>query len=372
MSATDDQRGTPGVAGGDAAGLGALLNRLAGRLIVLALAASGLVALDVARWSRAELLPAGQTREVTIPAGASWRATLDALDRAGVLAGRAVYADARGRLDDVPAHVRAGTLTLTGPLDWAGLTRALRRGGRGGADVTIPEGWTIFHIAARMEAQGITSRQAFLDAARDRAAMTAAGLPATAESFEGYLWPDTYQLNPNTPAPRVVARLHARWQAQWRALQAEHPDALAAYRRVHGMTPHQVLTLASLVERESAHAPERPIIARVFLNRLRQKMRLQTDPTCVYREDLYQEKPSPQTCKDATSRYSTYVIDGLPPGPIASSGRAALAATLVPSQDPAHRALLYFVARRDGSGAHVFSRTHAEHRAAIKAHLLGD
>lgn len=352
-------------------GVGALLNRLAGRMVVLVLAASGLVALDVARWSRATLLPAGQTREVTIPAGASWSATLAALERAGVLAGRPTYADARGRLEGVPTGVRAGTLTLTGPLDWSGLIRALRHGGRApGVDVTIPEGWTIFHIAARLEAQGITTRQGFLDAARDRAALSAAGL--SAESFEGYLWPDTYRFNPNTPAPRVVARLHARWREQWKTLQAEHPDALAAYRRVHGMDQHQVITLASLVERESAHAPERPIIARVFLNRLRKKMRLQTDPTCVYREDLFEQTPSPQTCKDPSSRYSTYIIDGLPPGPIASPGRAALAATLVPSQDPAHRALLYFVARRDGSGAHVFSRTHAEHRAAIKAHLLSD
>jgi UPF0755 protein len=231
----------------------------------------------------------------------------------------------------------------------------------------IPEGWTIFHIAERTDALGLCPRDAFLRAARDPQALAAADLTGR-DSFEGYLFPATYPIPPDLGCERLVARLHQEHQRRWRQLATTHAEQLAAL-EAQGFDQHALLTLASLVERESGVGSERPTIARVFYNRLAIKMRLQTDPTCVYGEDTYRLKPSPALCKDRSSRYSTYVIDGLPPGPIANPGLDSLRAVLRPDERPEAREYLFFVANRDGSGSHVFSKTFDEHRAAIQHHL---
>ncbi|CAN0576160.1 unnamed protein product [Laminaria digitata] len=137
----------------------------------------------------------------------------------------------------------------------------------------------------------------------------------------------------------------------------------------HAFTAHDVVILASIVERETNHDPERDLVARVFLNRLERDMRLQTDPTCVYGEETYDKIPSPTYCKNPLNRYSTYIIDGLPPGPISNPGLASLKASLIPANSDDARRYLFFVAKRDGSGAHHFTRTFAEHREAIKKYL---
>jgi UPF0755 protein len=138
-----------------------------------------------------------------------------------------------------------------------------------------------------------------------------------------------------------------------------------ALRARYGVTARDVITLASLVEKEAADRAEGPRIAGVFYNRLAAGMRLQTDPTLVYHPDRFGAKPTPAHRRDRSNPYNTYAFDGLPPGPICNPGPAALRAALQPERHD----LLYFVARRDGSGRHAFARTYAEHRGNVQRFL---
>jgi len=225
----------------------------------------------------------------------------------------------------------------------------------------------IFHIAERLEALQVCSRQAFLDAARDPRLLHEHDVPG--ESFEGYLFPDTYEMDRGTSATDIVVRLHEKWESEWAKIEEARPDAIGAMKTQYGLSAHDVVTLASIVVKETNHDPERPTVARVFLNRIQRGMKLQTDPTCVYGEETFRDVPSPGACKDKLNRYSTYVIEGLPPGPISNPGRASLEAALSPDKGKDAREYLFFVAKRDGTGAHFFSKTYEEHKRAIDRYL---
>jgi UPF0755 protein len=307
-------------------------------------------------------------REVTliIPRGTSWSEVIEILEEEGVVH-RPRYFDLWGRRHDLPARVKAGSYRLEGPMRLSELAEALEEGGRvEEVQVTIPEGFSIFAMAELFEEQGLASRERFLEATRSDEALEAAGL--SAESFEGYLFPDTYRFRHGTTPEAIVGRLHDRFVEVWDELAAEHSEALAEREKAE-MSRHDLVTLASIIERESGAATERPLVARVFYNRLERDMRLQSDPTCVYSADRWDEVPTPDDCKDPLNRYSTYVIDGLPPGPIANPGREALEAAIVPAAGEEAGEYLYFVARRDGTGGHHFSKTLDEHNEAIRKYL---
>jgi UPF0755 protein len=174
-----------------------------------------------------------------------------------------------------------------------------------------------------------------------------------AESLEGYLFPDTYKFDPGTPASTVVKAMVANFRKHWGSELATITT---------GLTPHQTVTLASIVETEAQLPQERPIVASVYMNRVRRHMLLGADPTVIYamklagkwngnirKADLQMESP-----------YNTYKSPGLPPGPIASPGLASLRAAAAPATTP----YIYFVARNDGS--HVFSTNAAEHNANVE------
>jgi len=313
-------------------------------------------------------VPTGRTITVVIPRGTSWSGVVRILSEAGVVA-NPWYFEFWGRRKELPARVKAGAYTFQGPMALDELAMALQKGGSvAEIQVTLPEGFTIFHMADRLAENGLVSRDEFLRAARDATALKAAAI--TSDSFEGYLFPDTYKFHQATPAPEIVSRMHGRFNEIWAELTTAHAEATAA-RKADGLSQHDLVTLASIVERESAVADERPLVARVFHNRLTTGMRLQSDPTCVYGEATYDQVPSPKTCKDPHNPYSTYVVARLPPGPIANPGRGSLEAVLNPSTDEGSDKLLYFVAKRDGTGAHHFSATLEEHKAAVKKYLGG-
>lgn len=334
--------------------------------IAVLLLASGVISLDVRAFLERPVVEADQSVVVAIPPGSSWKQVVKILDEHGLLH-RPMYFDIWARRHGLPNRVKAGRLTFTGPLDLAAFAAVLEKGGDADEiSVTIPEGYSIFHIADRLEAQNIVSRAQFLRAARDREFLAEHKIPG--ESAEGYLFPDTYRFRLGVTAPEIVQAMVQRHEKVWTDLLANHPGKLEGLAKLD-LTERDIVTLASLIEKESGARSERPKIARVFLNRLAKKMRLQTDPTCVYAEDTYREVPHPKYCKDPLNRYSTYVIDGLPPGPIANPGRSSLEAALMPSQAPQDFEMLYFVARRDGSGTHYFSRTYDEHRKAVNTYL---
>jgi len=220
---------------------------------------------------------------------------------------------------------------------------------------TVPEGSNTFDIATLLEhapiAAGIHPGD-FLKAAADATAIR--DLDPGAPSLEGYLFPSTYRITHATTAAQLCHMMTSEFRKEWQTL------AGAGIRQ----DVHRLVTLASLVEKESAQPQERPLVAGVFLNRLRLQMPLQCDPTTTYAALLENRYRGVIGKSDlaSTNPYNTYAHTGLPPGPIANPGAQSLAAAL----HPAEVSYLYFVARPDNSGSHHFSSTLAEHNDAVE------
>ena len=249
------------------------------------------------------------------------------------------------------AQLKAGEYALSGPLSLEGILAVLERGDVVRRDLTVPEGRNLDEIAVLVAGEGLPL-EAFLAAARDPSPVR--DLDPAAADLEGYLFPDTYDVPQSPEAPRALVR---RMVQRFREVVAPRLERVAE----RGLTVRQVVTLASIVELETASPDERPRIAAVFLNRLEKGMPLQTDPSIIYalkkagrwdgnirRRDLEIDSP-----------YNTYRRPGLPPGPLGSPGREAILAVL----DPAPTSELYFVSRNDGT--HEFSETLADHNRAV-------
>jgi UPF0755 protein len=251
------------------------------------------------------------------------------------------------------------------------LRRLARAPGRGTARVIIPEGFNHVQLADRLQQLGVCDAEDFRRAVRDPVQVRKLGI--SAKSAEGYLFPATYELLADSTPSAVVAVLVAEAQRHLARLQIELSAEFAARQREHGMSAHDVMVMASIIEKEAARADEKPLIASVFLNRLRDPTfrplrMLQSDPTasygCLVQEPMPEScspgRPTPAMLRDAANPYNTYRHAGLPPGPISSPGEAAIRAVL----SPAKTDYLYFVAQ--GGGRHRFSRTFSEHRGAIE------
>lgn len=225
--------------------------------------------------------------------------------------------------------------------------------------VVVPEGDTMAGIAAELESKGVTSRNAFLSAARSPALI--ADLAPAAPSLEGFLFPATYQFSRHQPGQKIAEAMVRRFREAWTHALAARGGGPAGT-GAGGRTPLEIVTLASLVEKETAVPEERPLVASVFANRLRARMPLDCDPTVIYALELAGQYNGRLLLADLRfdSPYNTYRRRGLPPGPIANPGEASLAAAL----EPAPVKYLYFVAT--GDGGHVFSRTLAEHNRNVK------
>jgi UPF0755 protein len=251
----------------------------------------------------------------------------------------------------VGGSLKAGEYSLEGPMSLEQIVDMLARGEVVRNEVTFPEGLNAVEASEIVGVRGL-SADAFLQATKNVSLIQ--DLDPDASDLEGYLFPDTYDI-PRTADP--VGLLVARMVQRFRDVMAPELPRIAEKK----LTVRQVVTLASLVERETARPEERPRIAAVFLNRLRKGMLLQTDPTVIYalrlagkwdgnirRDDLQIDSP-----------YNTYRYPGIPPGPIANPGRGALLGVI----DPLDVKDLYFVSRNDGT--HQFSETLAQHNRAV-------
>jgi UPF0755 protein len=231
------------------------------------------------------------------------------------------------------------------------IANRLRRGDIFLLELRIPEGHNLFDIARELQAAGLTSEQEFLAAARNPALVR--DLAPQAPSLEGFLFPSTYRVPRRMSAQAICRLLTDQFRKEWKAAGGGSQDVL------------RTVTLASLVEKETGAPEERPLVSSVYHNRIRLGMKLEADPTTIYaamlegvwrgtiyRSDLQRVHP-----------YNTYAVAGLPPGPIANPGRAALEASLRPAQSD----FIFFVAKGDGTGRHNFSRTLAEHNRAVAA-----
>ena len=301
--------------------------------------------------------PASENRRQTIfqvQRGQNFQAISAHLKRRGLITHPSKFR-ILARLKGADKSIHAGEYLLAADMSPNEILEMLVAGRVRLLKFTVPEGYRITQIAEIVEAAGLVAGEDFIEAASDGRAASQAGIEA--DSFEGYLFPDTYYFPKNASAAEIVTamveRLQSLFSDQWRARAAEL-----------GYTVHQILTLASIIEKETGTAAERPIISSVFHNRLKKGMRLETDPTVIYGIEDFDGN---LTRKHLTTRtpYNTYKIRGLPPGPIASPGLAAIEAALYPADTP----YLFFVSRKDST--HQFSSTLAEHNRAIRKFQLG-
>lgn len=214
--------------------------------------------------------------------------------------------------------------------------------------LTFPEGLNRWQVADRLSKKG-WNRRLILKLIEDK-------------SLEGKLFPDTYRLHPEMSESEVLTLMTKRFADIWNPIIEQNPNR-------PDLTTDELLILASMVEKETVFAGEASTISRVFLNRLKRKMKLQSDPTYVYNSTRYGRKPTRRDRLQKDNPYNTDAIAGLPPGPIANPGRNSMIAVMQPNPSKIARKWLYFVAKRDGSGQHHFSQNYSEHKRAIQKYL---
>ncbi len=317
---------------------------------------------------------AGKDVEVTLEPEEPLTSVVSKLERAGVVA-------PRGRFALFALYVRLeqpkfapGRHLLTDDVTPQELLHRLeRQGAASKAKVTIPEGWNRFDIAKRLQTLHVATQASFLEATTDPLLLRELGLEG--DSAEGFLFPATYELARDSDSRDVVRRLKGEFDRRFLQLEQNHHLGYANLESLFGWTRRDIVTLASMVEKEAAIDEERPLIASVFLNRLRdplfKRKVLQCDPTsgygCLVLRDRipacagYAGKITHSINTDPLNTYSTYVHEGLPPGPIANPGLKSLQALLAPSSTK----YLFFVTRGEGR-RHAFSETLEEHNTAVK------
>lgn len=287
---------------------------------------------------------------VTIPTGASMRVAAESLHRAGVVGSPRAF-QLYARLKKSDRGIKAGTYVIPAGASWNTTLAALRYGRGLVTTVLIPEGYTLAQIEKLLVAKLTVPVDSVRAAVTDTALLRRLDIPTG--TLEGYLFPDTYTFPPGTSARTAVQTMIRRFEQRWLPAWTARLDTVALSR-------HDLLTLASIVEREAKLPEERPVIASVYWNRLRRGMLLQADPTVQYALPQYQSRLMHRHLT-VKSPYNTYQNPGLPPGPIGAPGAASIQATLYPADVP----YLYFVAYPDGH--HEFRVRLSDHQAAARA-----
>lgn len=248
---------------------------------------------------------------------------------------------------DVMTKFRAGTFTIPRGSNMTQVLDTLVYGQPNLNSITIPEGKNMYEIAKLLDQSGITSEKEFLEVVRSPELISL--LSVEAPSLEGYLYPETYRFAPKTPAKSVAKAMIDLFNKKIEAVNFDHPF----------LNKHQVIILASMVEKETGAKQERPEIAGVFTNRLKKRMRLESDPTTIYGIwNRYQGNIKRSDLLEITP-YNTYKIPALPTGPIANPSLEAIQAVL----NPAQHEYLFFVSKNDGT--HIFTRNYGDHSQAV-------
>jgi UPF0755 protein len=299
-------------------------------------------------------LPAGPSAEtfVEVLPGMSSRSIADLLAQDGIVRSQSAFLVwhllCRGTL-------KAGEYRFQEPATLPAVYHRLVRGDVYTLSVTIPEGFNRFDIAQAMEDAQVSSKASFLTATTQNVALIA-DLDPGAKNLEGYLFPDTYRFPRHLPPSQIVGAMVRRFRQSATSLGLDG-------------NYHRIVTLASLVEKETPVAADRPLVASVMVNRLDKDMPLMTDPTVIYAAMLEQQYRGTIYASDLKrdSAYNTYRHTGLPPGPICSPGLASLSAAM----HPASSNYLYFVADASASGHSRFAATLAEHDRNVAAYRQG-
>ena len=325
-------------------------------VVVLAVAGAGTLAVLVCNlktWYETPTGEAGKTVTLTVPAGTSLRGALDLLQSHGLIEDHPHRRFLSRVVENLPAP-RAGEFELSAGQSPKQLLEALATNVEKQYRVTIPEGLRIEEIAQLIEKAGMGSARRFTELCRDPAFVERMGVPG--DTLEGYLLPETYSF----PKPFVMEKIVERMVRSTQELFT--PEIVAKF-KAKGLTLHEAVNLAAIVEKETGAASERPVIASVYLNRLKKGMILQADPTVIYGLKDFDGNLTRAHLRDPHP-YNTYVHPGLPKGPIANPGKEAILAVA----DPAKTDFLYFVAMNNGR--HKFSKTLKEHNAAVHRYQI--
>jgi UPF0755 protein len=314
-----------------------------------------LILLPLGRFSLFLLIPPGHGKKVEVVElgrGSSLRSLATQLQGRGIISSARMFS-LYARIKGGDARVKAGPYQFDDGMRPGEILDKMIAGDYYRRIFAMPVGYSSYQAAEMLEKRGLFQKDSFLKACRDRSLLDELGI--SGESAEGYLFAGSYNILPGKTERQLVREMVLR--------QRELLDQLlGAKKSINGLSRREIVTLASIVEKEAVLPAEKPLIAAVFQNRLRKGMRLQSDPTALYgvrafsgrvsREDILHRSP-----------YNTYLIQGLPPGPIGNPGKDAIQAVLEPRTAP----YLYFVSRGDGS--HQFSCDLAAHNDAVRRFL---
>lgn len=287
-------------------------------------------------------------KTVSIERGMSFRVIADNLEKAGVVRDADSFSLA-ARILGAYKKVKAGEYEFTTNMTPIEVLEQLVKGRIKRYFVTLPEGYNVREIAAVLKSAGLAEPDVFIARALDHELAESLGVEGP--TLEGYLFPDTYEFTKGTSADEMIARMVERFKKVY----AEYEDEA----RARGMSMRKVVTLASIIEKETGAPGERELISSVFHNRLKKGIKLQSDPTVIYGIANFDGNITKKHLS-MKSPYNTYAIYGLPPGPIANPGKESIGAAL----RPAKADYIYFVSRNDGT--HKFSKTLKEHNEAVQ------
>ncbi len=285
---------------------------------------------------------------MTVPRGATLTAVAESLSARGII-GSPKFFKLYAKFTGKESEIQAGVYDFRRGASGRAILDVLINGREATDPLILPEGLMLSEVAEQVQLQLGTDPDSFAAAVRDSALLAELGI--SAETLEGYLYPSTYFVLARATARDVVAQMVAEFQAQW---NTDWDARLAEL----GMTRHEAVILASIIEGEVHDRSDSRLVSSVYHNRLRSGMRLQADPTVIY--SLGQRRRLFERDYSVRSPYNTYRINGLPPGPISQPSAISIEAAL----SPADTEFLYFVA--DTNGRHVFTRTYEEHLAAIR------
>lgn len=325
------------------------MKRILATLIIIA--GSALLAVVLAAWGLFYYSPSGQpgVTEIRVEAGDTLATVARKLRAQKLIANERLFL-LWARLKGVEKRIHLGVYRFEAPVSAREVLERLATGKGMFHKITIPEGLTVKEIAELLGKMQVVDPEKFL--AETAAPGLLAVLGLSDHGLEGYLFPSTYYFTPSTPERNIILAMTEQFR------KASAP--VLERNNSHRLTLHELITLASIIEKETGLESERPLISAVFHNRLKRNMPLQSDPTVIYGLKNFQGNLTRKHLQDS-SPYNTYRITGLPPGPICNPGLSSIKAALEPAAVP----YLYFVSRNDGS--HHFSANLEEHNQAVKS-----
>jgi UPF0755 protein len=322
-------------------------------LILGVSAAAGFMAYDFYQYAHLPAQKVARTAVIDIQPGQTFKATAADLQHKGVIIHPLKFA-ILARISGLDKKIKSGEYNLSSAMSPLEVLQKIASGKVRLYRLTVPEGLTTPQIAATVENSGLAKQSEFMDASKAKQLMQQ--LNVSAMSLEGYLFPDTYYFPKGATAQDIISAMVRRFQKVFTLDWEKRAQQL-------GLSIHETVTLASIIEKETGAASERSLISSVFHNRLKRNMRLETDPTVIYGLENFDGNLTRKHLRTPTP-YNTYIIRGLPPGPICNPGAKAIEAALY----PADTEFLFFVSKKDTT--HAFSKTLKEHNRAVRKYQL--